>query len=75
MCSPKRSPGRSSSGTRSTIADVLQAIRSDEDAHVLIYVEEALCGHAILNVYACTSEQVERVKDIVVDHLTSQSAR
>lgn len=54
---------------------MLQAIRSDEDAHVLIYVEEALCGHAILNVYACTSEQVERVKDIVVDHLTSQSAR
>jgi len=53
---------------RSRIADVFQAITSDEDAHVLIYVEEALRGHAILNVYAPTSEQAERVKDILVDH-------
>ena len=53
-------------GTR--IADVFQAITSDEDAHVLIYVEEALRGHAILNVYAPTDEQVERVKDILVAH-------
>jgi nucleotide-binding universal stress UspA family protein len=50
---------------RSRIADVFQAITSDEDAHVLIYVEEALRGHAILNVYAPTDEQVERVKDIL----------
>jgi nucleotide-binding universal stress UspA family protein len=53
---------------RSRIADVFQAITSDQDAHVLIYVEEALRGHAILNVYAPTSGQVERVKDILVDH-------
>src|SRR5947209_14727850 len=53
---------------RSRIADVFQAITSDEDAHVLIYVEEALRGHAILNVYASTSGQAERVKDILVDH-------
>jgi nucleotide-binding universal stress UspA family protein len=53
---------------RSRIADVFQAITSDEDAHVLIYVEEALRGHAILNVYAPTDEQVERVKDILVAH-------
>ncbi|TMD67655.1 MAG: universal stress protein [Chloroflexi bacterium] len=53
---------------RSRIADVFQAITSDEDAHVLIYVEEALRGHAILNVYAPTTEQAERVKDIVADH-------
>jgi nucleotide-binding universal stress UspA family protein len=53
---------------RSRIADVFQAITSDEDAHVLIYVEEALRGHAILNVYASTSEQAERVKDILVEY-------
>jgi len=53
---------------RSRIADVFQAITSDEDAHVLIYVEEALRGHAILNVYAPTDEQVERVKGILVAH-------
>lgn len=53
---------------RSRIADVFQAITSDEDAHVLIYVEEALRGHAILNVYAPTDEQVERVKNILVAH-------
>ncbi len=53
---------------RSRIADVFQAITSDEDAHVLIYVEEALRGHAILNVYTSTPEQAERVKDILVDH-------
>lgn len=52
----------------SRIADVFQAITSDEDAHVLIYVEEALRGHAILNVYAPTDEQVERVKNILVAH-------
>jgi nucleotide-binding universal stress UspA family protein len=53
---------------RSSIADVFEAFFSDDDAHVLIYVEEALRGHAVLNVYAPTSEQVERVKDILVDH-------
>lgn len=53
---------------RSRIADVFQAIMSDEDAHVLFYVEEALRGHAILNVYAPSGEQVERVKDILVAH-------
>ena len=53
---------------RSSIADVFEAFFSDDDAHVLIYVEEALRGHAVLNVYASTSEQVERVKDILVDH-------
>jgi hypothetical protein len=52
----------------SRIADVFQAITSDEDAHVLIYVQEALRGHAILNVYAPTDEQVERVRDILVAH-------
>jgi Universal stress protein family len=55
---------------RSRIADVFQAFTSDEDAHVLIYVEEALRGHAILNVYAPTFEQAERVKAILVDHHT-----
>ena len=55
-------------GLRSRIADVLQAITSDDDAHVLIYVEEALRGHAILNIYASTFEQAERVKDILVAH-------
>jgi nucleotide-binding universal stress UspA family protein len=53
---------------RSSIADVFEAFFSDDDAHVLIYVEEALRGHAILNVYAPTNEQVERVKDILVAH-------
>jgi hypothetical protein len=53
---------------RSRIADVFGAIASDEDAHVLIYVEEALRGHAILNVYAPTPEQAERIKDLFVDH-------
>ncbi|MFL5665411.1 MAG: universal stress protein [Ktedonobacteraceae bacterium] len=53
---------------RSRIADVFQTITSDEDAHVLSYVEEALRGHAILNVYAPTDEQVERVKNILVAH-------
>jgi hypothetical protein len=53
---------------RSRIADVFQAITSDEDAHVLIYVEEALRGHAILNVYAPTDERAERVKNILVAH-------
>lgn len=53
---------------RSSIADVFEAFFSDDDAHVLIYVEEALRGHAVLNVYASTSEQVERVKDILVAH-------
>jgi nucleotide-binding universal stress UspA family protein len=52
----------------SRIADVFQAITSDEDAHVLVYVQEALRGHAILNVYAPTDEQVEQVKDILVAH-------
>lgn len=52
----------------SRIADVLRAITSDEDAHVLIYVEEALRGHAILNIYAPGSEQVERVNDILAAH-------
>jgi nucleotide-binding universal stress UspA family protein len=52
----------------SRIADVFQAVTSDEDAHVLIYVQEALRGHAILNVYAPTDEQAERVKDILVAH-------
>jgi hypothetical protein len=47
---------------------VFQAITSDEDVHVLIYVEEALRGHAILNVYAPTPEQAEQIKDILVDH-------
>jgi hypothetical protein len=47
---------------------VFQAIESDEDAHVLIYVEEALRGHTILNVYVPTSEQAERVKDILADY-------
>lgn len=53
---------------RASIADVFEAFFSDDDAHVLIYVEEALRGHAVLNVYAPTSEQVERVKDILADH-------
>ena len=52
----------------SRIADVFQAITSDEDAHVLIYVQEALRGHVILNVYAPTDEQVEQVKNILVAH-------
>ncbi|HET8840460.1 MAG TPA: universal stress protein [Ktedonobacteraceae bacterium] len=52
----------------SRLADVLQAVTSDEDAHVLIYVEEALRGHALLNVYAPKPEQVERVKDILAAH-------
>jgi nucleotide-binding universal stress UspA family protein len=55
-------------GLGSRIADVFQAITSDEDAHVLIYVQEALRGHTILNVYAPTDEQAERVKDILVAH-------
>jgi nucleotide-binding universal stress UspA family protein len=55
-------------GLGSRIADVFQAITSDEDAHVLIYVQEALRGHAILNVYAPTDEQVEQVRDILVAH-------
>ncbi len=52
----------------SRIADVFQAITSDEDDHALFYVEEALRGYAILNVYAPAFEQAERVKDILVDH-------
>ena len=55
-------------GLGSRIANVFQAITSDVDAHVLIYVQEALRGHAILNVYAPTDEQVERVRDILVAH-------
>jgi hypothetical protein len=55
-------------GLRSRIADVFQAIVSDEDAHVLVYVEEALRGHAILNVYAATVEEAEQVKEILVKH-------
>ena len=53
---------------RSRVVGVIQAFASDEDAHVLIYVEEALRGRAILNVYAPTSERAERIKDILVDH-------
>jgi hypothetical protein len=53
---------------RSRIADVFQTITLDEDAHMLIYVEEALRGHAILNVYAPADEQVERIKGILVAH-------
>lgn len=52
----------------SRIADVFQSVTSDEDTHVLFYVEEALRGHAILNVYAPTDEQAERIKDILVAH-------
>ncbi len=52
----------------SRIADVFQAITSDDDPHVLIYVEEARRGHAILNVHVPRSEQIERVKDILVAH-------
>jgi nucleotide-binding universal stress UspA family protein len=55
-------------GLRSRIADVFQAVASDEDAHTMIYVEEALRGHVILNVYARTPEQAERIKDILVNH-------
>ncbi len=50
------------------IADAFQTITSDEDQHVLIYVEEARRGHAILNVHVPESEQVESVKDILVAH-------
>ncbi len=53
---------------RSRIADVIQAITSDEDAHVLVYVQEALRGHPVLNVYAPTDEQVEQVKNILLAH-------
>lgn len=53
---------------RSRIADVIQAITSDEDAHVLVYVQEALRGHPVINVYAPTDEQVEQVKNTLLAH-------
>ncbi|HLG62935.1 MAG TPA: universal stress protein [Ktedonosporobacter sp.] len=52
----------------SRIADVFQAVASDDDAHVLIYVEEARRGRHIINVQAEKSEQVEMIKDILVKH-------
>ena len=52
----------------SRLADVLQAVTSDEDTHILIYVEEALRGHTLLNVYVPKPEQVEQVKDILAAH-------
>jgi len=52
----------------SRIADAFQAVASDDDAHVLIYVEEARRGKHIINVQAGKPEQVEMIKDILVKH-------
>ncbi|HEU5229595.1 MAG TPA: universal stress protein [Ktedonobacteraceae bacterium] len=52
----------------SRLADVFQAVASDDDAHVLIYVEEARRGRNIINVLAENSEQVQTISDILVKH-------
>ncbi len=52
----------------SRIADVFQAVASDDDANVLIYVEEARRGKHIINVLAEKAEQVEMIRNILVKH-------
>ena len=50
------------------IMDMFQAVTSDENAHVLAYVEEARAGHNVINVHALEMVDAQQIAGILKQH-------